>query len=176
MPSRVNIPCRHPGCPSLIPYGQKYCEEHKKLHPEATRSASSRGYGAAWQRESKRFLSMPEHRLCEECLKDGRTDSMRDESRSVAPGGGYESLKGQPPQTAAPSRVDFREIHRAGVRARRAATKIPASEFLLLRSKGMKPLEIPWFSCLFMCPGGQNSIEEIDPCGGKSTSAFLYPF
>ena len=72
MPSRVNVPCRHPGCSALIPYGQKYCEEHKKLHPEATRSASSRGYGAAWQRESKRFLSMPEHRLCEECLKDGR--------------------------------------------------------------------------------------------------------
>ena len=72
MPSRVNVPCRHPGCAALVPYGQKYCETHKKLHPEATRSATSRGYGAAWQRESKRFLQMPEHRLCEECLKEGR--------------------------------------------------------------------------------------------------------
>ena len=72
MPSKPNIPCKHPGCPALIPYGSKYCEAHKKLHPEATRSASSRGYGAAWQRESRRFLAMPEHRLCEECLKEGR--------------------------------------------------------------------------------------------------------
>ena len=72
MPAHVRVPCKHPGCAALIPYGSKYCEAHKKLHPEATRSASSRGYGAAWQRESRRFLSMPEHRLCEECLKEGR--------------------------------------------------------------------------------------------------------
>ena len=56
MPSKPNIPCKHPGCPILIPYGSKYCEAHKKLHPKATRSATARGYGAAWQRESRRFL------------------------------------------------------------------------------------------------------------------------
>lgn len=72
MPSKPNIPCKHPGCPALIPYGTRYCDAHKKLHPEETRSASARGYGAAWQRESRRFLAMPEHRLCEECLKEGR--------------------------------------------------------------------------------------------------------
>ena len=72
MPAHVRVPCKHPGCAALIPYGSKYCDVHKKLHPEATRAASARGYGAAWQRESRRFLSMPEHRLCEECLKEGR--------------------------------------------------------------------------------------------------------
>ena len=72
MPTRVNTPCRHPGCAALVPYGERYCGAHKKLHPEEVRSAGSRGYGRAWQRESKRFLSMPEHRLCELCLKEGR--------------------------------------------------------------------------------------------------------
>ena len=28
MPYRSKIPCRHPGCPNLIPYGQKYCDAH----------------------------------------------------------------------------------------------------------------------------------------------------
>ena len=70
MPHRPNTPCRHPGCAALVPYGQKYCEEHKKLHPEETRSANSRGYGAAWQKARKQFLS--EHPLCEECMKEGR--------------------------------------------------------------------------------------------------------
>ena len=55
-----------------MPHGTKYCEEHRKLHPEETRSAAARGYGRAWQRESKRFLQSPDHRLCEECLKRGK--------------------------------------------------------------------------------------------------------
>jgi len=63
-------PCRQPGCPELIPSGEKYCEKHKALHPEDVRSAEARGYGSAWQRESKKFLLM--HPLCEECLRSGR--------------------------------------------------------------------------------------------------------
>ena len=39
MPAHVRVPCKHPGCAALIPYGSKYCEAH---------------------------------RLCEECLKEGR--------------------------------------------------------------------------------------------------------
>ena len=31
---RPNTPCRHQGCPELIPYGQKYCEKHKVMHGE----------------------------------------------------------------------------------------------------------------------------------------------
>ena len=70
MPSRVSVPCRHPGCAALVPYGQKYCEAHKKLHPEETRSAAGRGYGRRWQKASKQFLAA--YPLCEECMKEGR--------------------------------------------------------------------------------------------------------
>ena len=51
IPYRPNTPCRHPGCPALVPHGQKYCDAHKPLHPE--------GYLEA-------------HPLCVECMKEGR--------------------------------------------------------------------------------------------------------
>lgn len=70
MPTKPMVPCRHPGCPELVPAGQKYCEKHKALHPEAVRSASARGYGRRWQKASKAFLRA--HPLCEECMKQGR--------------------------------------------------------------------------------------------------------
>ena len=70
LPSRPNTPCRHPGCAALVPYGTKYCEKHRPLHPEDTRSAGSRGYGTAWNRARKRYLET--HPLCVECLKAGR--------------------------------------------------------------------------------------------------------
>ena len=54
MPSRPNTPCRHPGCAALVPYGTKYCDKHRSLHPEDTRSA------------------LETHPLCVECLKQGR--------------------------------------------------------------------------------------------------------
>ena len=37
IPSRPNTPCRHPGCAALVPYGTKYCDLHKPLHPEENR-------------------------------------------------------------------------------------------------------------------------------------------
>ena len=70
MPHRPNTPCRHPGCPALVPYGKKYCDAHKPLHPEEVRGASGRGYGRAWQKARKRYLEL--HPLCVECLKAGR--------------------------------------------------------------------------------------------------------
>ena len=70
MPSRPNTPCRHPGCAALVPYGQKYCEAHKPLHPEEVRSAAGRGYGRAWQKARKRYLEA--HPLCVECMKEGK--------------------------------------------------------------------------------------------------------
>lgn len=70
MPRRPNTPCKHPGCPNLVPYGHAYCDEHKALHPEAVRSAGSRGYGSRWKRESKAFLRA--HPLCVECAKNGK--------------------------------------------------------------------------------------------------------
>ena len=70
MPTRPNVPCRHPGCAELVPPGQKYCEIHKALHPEEVRSAASRGYGTAWQKARKQYLE--DHPLCVECMKEGR--------------------------------------------------------------------------------------------------------
>lgn len=70
MPYRPKTACKHPGCGMLVEYGQKYCESHKALHPEVTRSAGSRGYGSRWQRASKVYLR--DHPLCAECLKRGR--------------------------------------------------------------------------------------------------------
>lgn len=70
MPNRPNTPCRHPGCAALIPYGTKYCEVHKPLHPEEVRSASDRGYGKAWQKARKRYLEA--HHFCVECMKEGK--------------------------------------------------------------------------------------------------------
>ena len=69
MPTKPKVPCRHPGCPELVPAGTKYCEKHKGLHPEEARSASSRGYGRAWQKARKEYLSL--HPLCTECMKHG---------------------------------------------------------------------------------------------------------
>ena len=67
MPYRPKVPCRQPGCPNMVQPGKLYCEEHLKLHPEAIRSASKRGYGSRWQKESKRFLQA--HPLCVHCMK-----------------------------------------------------------------------------------------------------------
>ena len=69
MPFRPKHPCAHPGCPELVEKG-KYCDKHKPLHPEVTRSASSRGYGRSWQKASKQYLN--EHPLCVMCQAEGR--------------------------------------------------------------------------------------------------------
>ena len=64
------VPCKHPGCPELVPSGTKYCGAHKVLHPEEVRSAASRGYDSKWQKVSREFLRA--HPLCDECMKQGR--------------------------------------------------------------------------------------------------------
>ncbi len=70
MPFKPKVPCKHPGCSALVPSGTKYCEEHKKLHPEDVRSAAGRGYNSAWQKASKQYLQA--HPLCVECQRQGK--------------------------------------------------------------------------------------------------------
>lgn len=70
MPYKPKHSCGHPGCPELVESGKQYCEKHVSLHPEYTRSASSRGYTSKWQRASKAYLR--KHPLCAECMKVGR--------------------------------------------------------------------------------------------------------
>lgn len=70
MPIKPKIPCRHPGCPELVPHGAKYCEKHKPFHHEAPRPASKRGYDSKWQKARKQYLTA--HPLCVLCQKEGR--------------------------------------------------------------------------------------------------------
>ena len=70
MPRRPNTPCKHPGCPALVPYGTSYCEEHKIEHRSDRASATERGYGSVWQKARKRFLRM--HPLCVRCMEEGK--------------------------------------------------------------------------------------------------------
>lgn len=70
MPNRPNTPCKHPGCPVLVPYGRKYCEQHAAFHPEEVRSSAGRGYGSRWRKARHQFLQ--KHPLCAECQKEGR--------------------------------------------------------------------------------------------------------
>ena len=72
MPYKPKHPCAHPGCPELVEHGEKYCEKHRTLHQEEVNrpSASSRGYGRAWQKAARAFLNA--NPLCAECLKQGR--------------------------------------------------------------------------------------------------------
>ena len=73
MPRKAKRPCRHPGCPNLT--DERYCEEHKALHPihPARPSASKRGYSSKWQRISKAYLR--KHMLCVRCLANGKYTS-----------------------------------------------------------------------------------------------------
>lgn len=82
MPHMPKTPCKHPGCPELVPYGEKYCDKHKSLHPvkkrdfsgrlqgEDRKSAAKRGYDRRWQKARIAWLNS--HPLCEECLKRGK--------------------------------------------------------------------------------------------------------
>ena len=70
MPRRPDTPCKHPGCPALVPYGTSYCEKHKIEHRSDRASAAERGYGSAWQKARKRFLQM--HPLCVRCMEEGK--------------------------------------------------------------------------------------------------------
>ena len=83
MPYKAQHPCSERGCPNLCDIGQKYCEEHAKLHPsefkvgrergikhEGGENASARGYGSRWQKARHAYLQ--KHPLCVECMKNGK--------------------------------------------------------------------------------------------------------
>ena len=70
MPRRPNTPCKHPGCPALVPYGQAYCPEHAPLHTSDRKATAERGYGSRWQKARLRFLRA--HPLCAVCWKEGK--------------------------------------------------------------------------------------------------------
>ncbi len=69
MPRRPNIPCKHPGCGRLIPYGGMYCEEHRPLHVRDRKTTTEKGYGHRWQKARTVFLHA--HPLCVRCQERG---------------------------------------------------------------------------------------------------------
>ena len=69
MPRKQLHPCSHPGCPNLIEAGKLYCPKHVSLHPEYTRSATSRGYSSKWRRLRRIYLES--HPLCVLCQAKG---------------------------------------------------------------------------------------------------------
>ena len=74
---QINKPCARPGCPLLAVIGESYCDRHKKADKKQKQvqdkkrgSSCKRGYGRAWQRYRKGFLT--EHPLCVSCKTKGR--------------------------------------------------------------------------------------------------------
>lgn len=70
MPTKPKVPCRHPGCPKLVPAGSKFCEEHTPLHSEDRPGAAGRGYDHRWRKARERYLKT--HPLCVRCLEEKR--------------------------------------------------------------------------------------------------------
>ena len=70
MPRRPQTPCKYPGCPRLVPYGRKYCDEHEQQCQGERKNAVLRGYGREWQKARKFFLNR--HPWCVRFKKKGR--------------------------------------------------------------------------------------------------------
>ena len=70
MPHRPKTPCAHPGCPKLVPYGQKYCEVHAREHSHDRRTAAERGYDRRWQKARAWYLRR--RPWCVRCKAEGR--------------------------------------------------------------------------------------------------------
>ncbi len=73
MPTRPNIPCTHPRCARLIPYGSQYCEEHAQMHCHDVKGTKEKGYDSRWRKARVRFLML--HPLCVKCLENGRIEN-----------------------------------------------------------------------------------------------------
>lgn len=70
MPRRPSKPCKQNGCPNLVPYGHKYCDNHKANYQLDTKSTKAKGYNAQWNKERLRYLKV--HPLCVQCKVKGR--------------------------------------------------------------------------------------------------------
>lgn len=70
MPTRPRTPCKYPGCPNLVAYGKKYCEEHTAFQQAERKNAEQRGYDRRWQKARKAFLKR--HPWCVRCKARGR--------------------------------------------------------------------------------------------------------
>jgi 5-methylcytosine-specific restriction protein A len=75
MPRKAKHPCAHPGCPNLVPYGERFCREHEKEERKRYERygrdpKTKKRYGREWQLIRDRYISV--HPFCEKCLLSGR--------------------------------------------------------------------------------------------------------
>lgn len=74
MPARIPKACRKQGCKNVTTDASGYCDEHRgcswQRHQKG-KTASQRGYGAAWRKVRTIALERDAH-LCQQCLKQGR--------------------------------------------------------------------------------------------------------
>jgi 5-methylcytosine-specific restriction protein A len=73
MPTRPKRPCPQPGCPALTDGGRcvQHARESRRRVDAVRGTASSRGYGKAW--EKARLGHLAHEPLCRLCAKEGRT-------------------------------------------------------------------------------------------------------
>lgn len=73
MPTRAHLPCRHPGCPNLVP-SSGYCSTCQprvyQRQDERRGSAASRGYNSRWAKARRTYLIR--NPLCENCTENHR--------------------------------------------------------------------------------------------------------
>lgn len=75
MPYKPKHPCSYPGCKELVPYGERYCEEHKKIAAKqyeqyGRKEEERQRYEGPWK--TIRKMKLASQPLCENCLKNGR--------------------------------------------------------------------------------------------------------
>lgn len=73
MPPRTPRPCLHHGCSGLTIERNGYCDQHRNTKWEdhqGSRSTTTRGYGAPWQR-LRRLVIRRDNGLCQQCLRQG---------------------------------------------------------------------------------------------------------
>lgn len=75
MPRRPNTPCKQNGCPRLVAYGNKYCEDHKSHHAFESMTTKEKGYTSRWNKARSRYLKI--HPLCVHCQKEGKLTKAR---------------------------------------------------------------------------------------------------
>jgi 5-methylcytosine-specific restriction protein A len=75
MPHKPKKPCAAPGCPALVPAGERFCPAHAKAAAATYERyerdpAVRRRYGRTWRRIRAAFIAA--HPLCAVCEREGR--------------------------------------------------------------------------------------------------------
>lgn len=93
MPMKPKKPCGYSGCPNLVPVGERYCSEHKKLvdkqYNKYERDKKSQLFYQSTEWKQLRKAKLASQPLCEECLRQGRVTkaNMVDHIKPIRQGG-----------------------------------------------------------------------------------------